>query len=147
MRQGREAMAGTGRTPPTRMFSALAEGCLSTGRFEEALSILDEGLKIAEDSGIRMFEAELLRLRGEALLKRDPSDRSGAEELFRRSLEVACRQRAKWWELRATTSLARLLRGTGRHDEARAMLSDIYNWFTEGFDTVDLKDAKSCSRS
>jgi predicted ATPase len=66
-----------------------------------------------------------------------------AEQSFRTAIEIARRQKAKSWELRATTSLARLLRDTNRRDEARAMLSEIYNWFTEGFDTADLKDAKA----
>ena len=66
-----------------------------------------------------------------------------AAECFRDAIEVARRQSAKSWELRATMSLARLLRDTGRRDEARTMLADIYNWFTEGFDTADLKDAKA----
>jgi len=66
-----------------------------------------------------------------------------AEEYFRKAIEVARNQEAKSWELRATTSLAGLLRDTNRRDEAHAMLNDIYNWFTEGFDTADLKDAKA----
>jgi len=66
-----------------------------------------------------------------------------AEACFRNAIEVASDQSAKWWELRSTTSLARLLRDTNRRDEARAMLADVYNWFTEGFDTADLKDAKA----
>ena len=66
-----------------------------------------------------------------------------ARSCFERAIEIAHNQSAKSWELRATMSLARLLRYTDRRDEARAMLSDIYNWFTEGFDTADLKDAKA----
>ena len=62
---------------------------------------------------------------------------------MRKAIEVARRQESRWWELRATTSLARLLRDSGRRDEARSMLADIYGWFTEGFDTADLKDAKA----
>jgi predicted ATPase len=66
-----------------------------------------------------------------------------AETCFRKALEIARRQQARWWELRTTVSLARLLAIQGRRDEARAMLADIYGWFTEGFDTTDLKDAKA----
>jgi predicted ATPase len=66
-----------------------------------------------------------------------------AEESFREAIDIARRQQAKSWELRATTSLSRLLQKQGRIDEARRMLSEIYNWFTEGFDTADLKDAKA----
>ena len=73
---------------------------------------------------------------------RDSSSTAEPEACYRKAIEVARRQSAKWWELRATTNVARLLRDTNRRDEARAMLTDIYNWFTEGFDTADLKDAK-----
>jgi predicted ATPase len=66
-----------------------------------------------------------------------------AESCFRAALEVARAQEAKWWELRTSVSLARLLRDTDRPDEARTMLGEIYNWFTEGFDTADLKEAKA----
>jgi len=69
--------------------------------------------------------------------------RAEAETSFRKAIEIARSQSAKWWELRATTSLARLLLDTIRQDEAHAMLAEIYNWFTEGFDTADLKDAKA----
>ena len=70
-------------------------------------------------------------------------DADEAEECFREAIAVARRQEAKWWELRATASVARLLRDTNRRDEARMMLAEIYNWFTEGFDTPDLKDAEA----
>ena len=82
------------------------------------------------------------RLKGDLLLAQNYSNAKQAEQSFRDAIEVARRQKAKSWELRATTSLARLLRDTNRRDEARAMLAEIYNWFTEGFDTADLKDAK-----
>jgi predicted ATPase len=85
----------------------------------------------------------MLRLKGELRLMGVPSATAEAERCFRDSLEVARAQAARWWELRTITSLARLLRDTNRRDEARAMLAEIYNWFTEGFDTADLKDAKA----
>ncbi len=72
-----------------------------------------------------------------------PDGAAEAERCFRRAIEIAVRQQARSWELRATTSLARLLAKQGRRNEARPMLAEIYNWFTEGFDTADLKDAKS----
>jgi predicted ATPase len=84
-----------------------------------------------------------LRLKGEILLICDKPNVAKAEQCFRAALDVARTQEAKWWELRATMSLARLLATQGRRDEARTMLADIYGWFTEGFDTADLKDAKS----
>jgi len=77
------------------------------------------------------------------LLAKGPSNVAPAEQAFRTAIEVARRQKAKSWELRAATNLARVLRDTNRRDEARVTLADIYNWFTEGFDTADLKDAKA----
>ena len=77
------------------------------------------------------------------MLAQNPSDLAEAEGCFRTPIEIARGQSARMAESRATTSLARLLRGTGRRDEARTMLAEIYGWFTEGFDTADLKDAKA----
>jgi predicted ATPase len=94
-----------------------------------------------EQNGERFYEAELLRLKGELLLKRAALDDGGA--CFRQAITVARRQSAKTWELRATTSLARLLAKQGKENEGREMLAEIYGWFTEGFDTADLKDAKA----
>jgi predicted ATPase len=74
---------------------------------------------------------------------RDPSDEAEAEHCFRIAIEIARRQKSRFWELRATNSLARLLQEQGKTEEARTMLAGIYNWFTEGFDTADLKDAKA----
>jgi predicted ATPase len=84
----------------------------------------------------------LRRLKGELLIL-DSGAEGEAEGSFRDAIEVARRQGAKWFELRATTPLARLLATQGKRNEARAMLSEVYNWFTEGFDTADLKDAKA----
>ena len=96
-----------------------------------------------EKTGERFLEAELYRLSGELLLMQDAPDAAQADRSFREAIEVARRQRAKSFELRATTSLARLLKKQGKKEEARQMLSEIYGWFTEGFDTADLKDAKA----
>ena len=85
----------------------------------------------------------MLRLKGEITLMSDPPLTAQAEKCFRDALEIARAQSARWWQLRTTTSLARLLRETGHRDEARAMLAEIYSWFTEGFDTADLKDARA----
>jgi predicted ATPase len=95
------------------------------------------------ERGERWWEAEILRLRGELLLKRNPAGLAEAETSFERSIEIAREQDAKSLELRATTSLARLFASQGRRDEVRAMLAEIYNWFTEGIDAADLKDAKA----
>ena len=121
----------------------LAEVYLHVGRSQEAIAIIGEELARIKQSGAHLEEAELYRLKGEAILMRDSSTTAAAEECVRKAIEIAKGQSAKWWELRATVSLARLLRDAGRRDEARAMLADVYNWFTEGFDTPDLKDAKT----
>jgi class 3 adenylate cyclase/predicted ATPase len=114
-----------------------------TGRFDEALATIDESFPIIERGGQRSYEPEVHRLKGELLLAQDASNAAQAEQSFRTAIDIARKQHAKSWELRATTSLARLLDGQGKRDEARAMLAEIYNWFTEGFDTADLKDAKA----
>ncbi len=93
-------------------------------------------------TGERFVEAEVHRIHGDLLLALPTSDHAHAEEAFREALEVARRQSARSWELRAATSLARLLRDQGRRDEACELLQPVYDWFTEGFDTDDLKDAK-----
>ena len=113
------------------------------GRFEEALATLEEAFLFIERTGQRYYHAELHRLKGELLLGRDPANAAAAEQSFRTALVISREQRAKSWELRATRSLARLMRDTDRRDEARTMLAEIYNWFIEGFDTPDLKDAKA----
>ena len=122
----------------------VAEASMKTGRFDDGLNALTEALAAAEDGHEnRSCEAETHRLKGELLLKQDEANATEAERWFRTAIEVARRQSAKSRELRATMSLARLLAKQGRRDEACAMLADIYGWFTEGFDTADLKDAKA----
>jgi predicted ATPase len=121
----------------------LAEACRETGRLDDGLSVLTEALAAADEHENRSYEAEMHRLKGELLLRQDQSNAPEAQRCFERAIEIARNQSAKSWELRATISLARLLRDTGRRDKARTMLADIYGWFTEGFDTADLKDAKA----
>ncbi len=121
----------------------LAEACTQTGRIDEGLRALTEALATADEHEIRHHEAETHRLKGELLLKQDEANATEAERCFRMAVEVARRQSAKSLELRATTSLARLLGTQGKRAEARSMLTEIYSWFTEGFDTADLKDAKA----
>jgi predicted ATPase len=116
---------------------------MRVGRIKQTLEMLNQYLAHFERSGARLNEAEVYRLKGEAILMRDSSATAAAETCFRKAIEIAKGQSANWWELRATNSLARLLRDTNRRDEARGMLAEIYNWFTEGFDTRDLKDAKA----
>jgi len=91
-----------------------------------------------------LFEAELHTLKGELLLASSGvENRTEAEYCFRRAIDIARRQQAKSWELRAVTSLSRLLQRQGKYEEARRMLAEIYGWFTERFDTADLKDAQA----
>jgi predicted ATPase len=120
----------------------LAQAYARTGRTGEALMMLNEALAQNERTGEKVDHAEILRLKGEVLLMHDRSATVEAENCFRAALEIARAQEAKWWELRTTVSLARLLRDTNRRDEARTLLGDIYGWFTEGFDTIDLREAK-----
>jgi predicted ATPase len=98
-------------------------------------------MQIVERTGERWFAAELNRHKGELLLRQGQSE--AAEELYRKALSIAAEQQAKLWELRACVSLARLRRDQGCRAEARDLLGPIYGWFTEGFDTQDLKDAKA----
>jgi class 3 adenylate cyclase/predicted ATPase len=121
----------------------LAEACREAGRFDDGLVALTEALAAADEHENRYYEAEMHRLKGELLLKQDDSNVAEAQSCFQRAIEIARNQNAKSFELRATMSLARLLARQGRRDKARATLADIYNWFTEGFDTADLKDAKA----
>jgi predicted ATPase len=116
---------------------------IRVGRTDQALALLDQQLARFEQSGRHVGDQELYRLKGEALLARDSSATAEAEACFRKAIEIARGQSAKWWELRSTVSLARLLAKRGRPEQARAMLAEIYSWFTEGFDTRDLKDAKA----
>ena len=126
-----------------RLLCSLAEACIAFNQLDKASEALDEASSIAESDGNRYWEAETHRLRGELAWRESESTRVEAETCFERATEVARQQSARWWELRATVSLARLLASQGRREEARARLAEIYNWFTEGFDTADLKDAKA----
>jgi predicted ATPase len=133
---------GAGSSLPY-FLSLLAEAHEKAGSFEDGLRTLREALAIANEHDEGQPEAELNRLMGELLLMQNDSNVEEAEACFRRAIEIARKQSAKSWELRATASLARLLASQGHRAEARAMLAEIYNWFTEGFDTADLKDAKT----
>jgi predicted ATPase len=142
--EGLSAYRATGaETGGPRWLSWLAEACMESGRLNDGLSVLAEALANVQETEGRQYEAEIYRLRGELLLKQDHSNATEAQKCFERAIEIAGIQSAKSLELRATISLARLLVSQGRRDEGRTMLADIYGWFTEGFDTADLKDAKS----
>jgi predicted ATPase len=105
--------------------------------------VLEEGFASVAKTGEQLHSPWQHRVKGELLLAQNPSDVAEAEQCFRTAIEIARRQSARMAELRATTSLARLLDEQGRRNEARTMLADIYGWFTEGFDTADLRDAKA----
>jgi predicted ATPase len=115
--------------------------CEIAGQIEEGLTLLHDALQIGERTGGRWPAAELNRHKGRLLLRQGHSET--AEELYRRALGIAEEQEAKLWELRAAASLARLRRDQGRHAEARDLLAPVYGWFTEGFDTPGLKEAKA----
>ncbi len=120
----------------------LAEACTLAGQNVETLKLLDEALAIVEQTGELWWQAELFRLRGDLLLTL-PTAVDDAQAWYVRAIHVARQQSAKSLELRAATSLARLWQQQGRAAEAYEMLADIYNWFSEGFDTVDLQEAKA----
>jgi len=119
----------------------LARAYEIAGQIDEAVTQLDDALPTVERTGVCWLAAELHRHKGQMLLRQGHSE--VAEELFRRALRIAVEQEAKLWELRAAVSLARLRRDQGRRAEARDLLAPIYGWFTEGFDTADLIDAKA----
>jgi predicted ATPase len=110
---------------------------------EKALAMMEEAHAHCERTGENRDRAELLRLQGGLFLMSNSKTTEQAEACFRNALQIARAQEAKWWELRTTVSLARLLCNTDRRDEARTMLAAIYNWFTEGFDLPDLREAKA----
>ncbi len=130
------------------------------GQAEEGLTALAGALTVADKTGERFYEAELYRLKGELSLQSavrsprsevtspqhpapNPQAEAEAEACFHKAIEIARRQQAKSLELRAVTSLARLWQQQGKKGEARQMLAEIYDWFTEGFDTADLQEAKA----
>jgi predicted ATPase len=121
----------------------LAEACGKVGQIAGGLRSVAEALALTERTDIRHYEAELHRIEGEFRLRLDPADTAAAAACFLRAIDIAQRQQAKSLELRAATSLARLWGDQGRRAEARALLAPVYGWFTEGFDTADLKEAKA----
>lgn len=104
--------------------------------------MLTEALAFVHSTKERWYEAELHRLKGELLLQQSSDNATEAESCYHNALEVSRRQEAKSWELRAATSLAKLWQCQGKRQEAHDLLAPVYNWFTEGFDTADLKEAK-----
>jgi predicted ATPase len=120
----------------------LAEACCKLGNAEEGIFAVNEALAMMAAMGAQIWLSELHRVKGELLLIRAPSDHAAAEGSFRKALAIARQQGSQAWELRAATSLCRLLKEHGRSDEARQTLGDVYGRFTEGLDTVNLTDAR-----
>jgi predicted ATPase len=150
MRQGLDAHRATGaEIARPNSLALLAEAYGKVGQGEEGLSVLAEALAVVDRTGERVHEAELYRLRGELTLAQssvqrlESSVQKEAEGCFQKAIEIARRQQAKSLELRAVMSLARLWQSQGKQEEARQILSEIYGWFTEGFDTKDLQEAKA----
>jgi predicted ATPase len=149
IRQGLAAWQATGSAVWRPYFHALwAEAYRKVGQGEEGLGVLAEALTTVDKTGERYYEAELYRLKGELTLQKSPgsgvrSPESGAEECFLKAIDIARKQQAKSLELRAVMSLARLWQQQGKKKEAHEMLAEIYGWFTEGFDTKDLQEAKA----
>jgi predicted ATPase len=142
MRNAMAAAEGSAeRNRRTLYLGHLASAHASLGQPEVGLDLLDEAVQTAEVTSEKLFEAELHRLRGEMLLMLGRRDE--AEAGLRRALTIAQQQQARWWELRAATTLAKHWRDEGKYLEAYSLLQPVYGWFTEGFDTASLKDAKA----
>ena len=167
--QGLETLRPTGaRAAWTSALALLARAYEQVGEAEAGLSVLTEALEVVHKTGERFQEAELYRLKGELLLQQfkhlrrvgnthqpvsnaeavmvghaHPTEESEAEACFLKAIKIAQSQKAKSWELRAATSLARLWQQQGKRAESHKLLSEVYNWFTEGFDTKDLQEAKA----
>ena len=141
---GITAFRSTGATLFTPMYlSNLAKAYAELGEFNYAWRCIGEAMSTIETTKERWFEAEANRLAGEIALVSPEPDAAKAEAYFERALAVARDQEAKSLELRAAMSMARLWRDQGKRDEARNLLAPVYGWFTEGFDTLDLKEAKA----
>ena len=123
--------------------SSLARAYADLGRRDDATRCIGEAVTQIEKTKERRYEAEVNRIAGEIALKSATPQLEKAEAYLDRALAVARQQQAKSWELRAAMSMARLWRGQGKRDEARELLAPVYGWFTEGFDTRDLKEAKA----
>jgi predicted ATPase len=143
---GHQDLAASQATEATRdrsdHLALLAETFAQVGQITKGLEALAEGLATVAKNRIRWWEAELYRLRGELLLQQTVVQPEEAEVCFQQALAVARGEQAKSWELRAATSLARLWQRQGKQVAAHELIAPVYGWFTEGFDTVDLREAK-----
>jgi predicted ATPase len=121
----------------------LAKAYADLGQFDEASRYIGEAMMEVDTTKERWWEADIYRMAGEIALMSSEPDAARAEAYFERALAVARQQQAKSWELRAAMSLARLWRDQGKRDEPCELLAPVYGWFTQGFDTLDLKQAKA----
>jgi predicted ATPase len=121
----------------------LAMAYAELGKLDDAWRSIDDAIDAVERNKEKVHEAEVHRIAGEIALKSPQPDMAKAEAYFDRALAVARQQQARSWELRAAMSMARLWRDQGKREEARDLLAPVYGWFTEGFDTLDLKEAKA----
>jgi predicted ATPase len=143
MREGVATLHTIGcETCLTRLIARLATACKDMGEIEEGLKLVDEALELKCKFEEVYMEAELLRLKGELLQLRGEEEQS-VEDYFRKAIDIARGQKAKSLELRAAMSLSRLLKKQDKQKEAKKLLEEIYAWFTEGFDTADLIEAKA----
>jgi class 3 adenylate cyclase/predicted ATPase len=144
MHQGLTAHRATGaELNRPHHLAMLVEAYARGGQAEEGLRVLAEALAAAHETENRVYEAELSRVKGELLLVLSTEHEMKADACFRQALEIARRQQAKSWELRAALSFSRLWQRQGKRDAARQLLAEICSWFTEGFDTADLQEAKA----
>ena len=144
MRHGLTAWRATGAEVFVPYYlSLLAEGHARLGQVEAGLAVLQEGWEVVERTGEYVWYAEMSRLKGVLLLQQQRPVQAEAEACFQQAIAVVQQQSAKSWELRASVSLARLWQSQGKQAESRHLLAEIYGWFTEGFDTKDLQEAKS----
>jgi predicted ATPase len=123
--------------------SYLARAYADIGNFEDAWRCIGEAITAVETAKEKLWETEIHRTAGEIALLSPEPDAAKAEAYFERALAVARQQQAKSWELRTVMSMARLWRDQGKWNEARELLAPVYGWFSEGFDTRDLKEAKA----
>src|SRR5262249_38503834 len=140
---GRTALRSTGATTYAPRFPTnLARAYADLGQLDDAWRCIGEATRAMQISKETWYEAEADRIAGEIALKSPAPDAAKAQDYFARALAVARQQQAKSWELRAAMSMARLWCEQGKRNEARDLLAPVYGWFTEGFDTLDLKHAK-----
>jgi predicted ATPase len=141
--QMRPGIAPSERLMAPYFRALLAEASATSGQTAEGWAVLTDVLAEVDQGEGRFYAAELYRLTGELLLRQAVSDASQAEAHFQQALDLARRSQAKWWELRAAMSLGRLWQRQGRRAAARQLLAEVYDWFTEGFDTADLQEARA----